>query len=118
MHVCWHPLQWVCWPVASANTLRAPPITLDLWHMPLLFCPKYCVPTQLILQLYATADSCHMSLLPLRVSQVTVISYITPDISQQGLFAIPAIVGQLAQIFIGSVLARYLRRLVNREEQE
>ena len=49
---------------------------------------------------------------------VTVITYITPDISQQGLLAIPCIVGQLAQIFIGSGLARYLRTLKGREQEE
>jgi sodium/bile acid cotransporter 7 len=49
---------------------------------------------------------------------VTVITYITPDIAQQGLLAIPCIVGQLAQIFIGSGLARYLRTLKGREQEE
>jgi sodium/bile acid cotransporter 7 len=48
---------------------------------------------------------------------VTVISYITPDIAQQGLFSVPAIVGQLAQIFMGSLLIRYLSRLV-KDDQE
>ncbi|CAL8465038.1 g4573 [Coccomyxa elongata] len=46
---------------------------------------------------------------------VTVISYITPDIAQQGLFSVPAIVGQLAQIFMGSLLIRYLSRLVKQD---
>ncbi|EFN59401.1 hypothetical protein CHLNCDRAFT_49947 [Chlorella variabilis] len=38
---------------------------------------------------------------------VTVISYLTTDISKQGLLIIPGIVGQISQIFIGSALARY-----------
>ncbi|EIE20487.1 hypothetical protein COCSUDRAFT_43922 [Coccomyxa subellipsoidea C-169] len=48
---------------------------------------------------------------------VTVISYITPDITQQGLFSVPAIVGQLAQIFMGSLLIRYLSRLVKDDHE-
>ena len=36
---------------------------------------------------------------------VTVISYITGDVSAQGLLAIPAIVGQLTQIFMGSAIS-------------
>lgn len=36
-----------------------------------------------------------------------VISYLTTDISKQGLLIIPGIVGQISQIFIGSALARY-----------
>jgi sodium/bile acid cotransporter 7 len=46
--------------------------------------------------------------LPLCI-QVTVISYLTPSLTQQGLMAIPCILGQLAQIFIGSALAKWLR---------
>lgn len=49
---------------------------------------------------------------------VTVISYLTPDIVQQGLFAIPAIVGQLAQIFIGSALAKAFSMMVEREQRD
>jgi sodium/bile acid cotransporter 7 len=45
---------------------------------------------------------------------VTVISYLTPSLTQQGLMAIPCILGQLAQIFIGSALAKYLRRLADK----
>jgi sodium/bile acid cotransporter 7 len=48
-------------------------------------------------------------LLLLLLSQVTVISYLTPSLTQQGLMAIPCILGQLAQIFIGSALAKWLR---------
>ncbi|KAF6235189.1 SBF-like CPA transporter family-domain-containing protein [Scenedesmus sp. NREL 46B-D3] len=40
---------------------------------------------------------------------VTVITYLTPSLTQQGLMAIPCILGQLAQIFIGSALAKWLR---------
>jgi sodium/bile acid cotransporter 7 len=46
---------------------------------------------------------------------VTIISYITTDVAQQGLFSIPAIVGQLAQIFMGAVLVRYLSKLVKED---
>lgn len=37
---------------------------------------------------------------------VTVITYLTRSGAQQGLFAVPALVGQLTQIFIGSWVAR------------
>ena len=43
---------------------------------------------------------------------VTVNSYITPIVAQQGLFAIPALIGQLTQIFVGSALSRYFAREV------
>jgi sodium/bile acid cotransporter 7 len=43
---------------------------------------------------------------------VTVNSYITTNVAQQGLFAIPALIGQLTQIFVGSALARYFAREV------
>ena len=43
---------------------------------------------------------------------VTVITYITRSGAQQGLLAIPALVGQLSQIFIGSALARTLAKQV------
>ena len=46
---------------------------------------------------------------------VTIISYITTDVAQQGLFSIPAIVGQLAQIFMGAVLVLYLSKLVKED---
>ena len=49
---------------------------------------------------------------------VTIISYLTTDIKQQGLFAIPAIVGQIAQIFIGAALAKGLSVLVEHEQQD
>jgi sodium/bile acid cotransporter 7 len=48
---------------------------------------------------------------------VTVITYITDDAAQQGLFAIPALVGQLTQIFIGSALARTLAKQVRAHEE-
>ena len=44
---------------------------------------------------------------------VTVNSYITPNVAQQGLFAIPALIGQLTQIFVGSALSRYFAREVH-----
>lgn len=49
---------------------------------------------------------------------VTVISYLTNDIVQQGLLAVPAIVGQLAQIFMGSALAKGFAMVVEREQQD
>ncbi len=45
---------------------------------------------------------------------VTLISYVTSDPAQQGLLAIPSIVGQLSQIFIGAALAKYLAPRVRR----
>ncbi|PNH05789.1 putative sodium/metabolite cotransporter BASS4, chloroplastic [Tetrabaena socialis] len=46
---------------------------------------------------------------------VTVISYVTSDPAQQGLLAIPAIVGQLSQIFIGAALAKVVAPAVVRD---
>ena len=43
---------------------------------------------------------------------VTVIAYITSDTSLQGLLSVPAIIGQLAQIFMGTVLVHVLSKLV------
>jgi sodium/bile acid cotransporter 7 len=48
---------------------------------------------------------------------VTVITYITRSAVQQGLLAIPALVGQLTQIFIGSALARTLAKQVQLEDE-
>ncbi|GLC37781.1 hypothetical protein PLESTM_000647600 [Pleodorina starrii] len=45
---------------------------------------------------------------------VTVISYITSIPAQQGLLAIPSVVGQLSQIFIGAALAKHVAPLVSR----
>jgi solute carrier family 10 (sodium/bile acid cotransporter), member 7 len=39
---------------------------------------------------------------------VTVISYITHDTSQQGLLAIPCLIGQVTQVMVGSLVARQL----------
>ncbi len=47
---------------------------------------------------------------------VTVISYITNDVVQQGLMAIPALVGQIFQVFIGSALVPLFTRVVKRWE--
>ena len=41
-----------------------------------------------------------------------VISYLSSDISQQGLLIIPCVVGQISQIFIGSALAKLFARQV------
>eukprot|EP00898_Chlorokybus_atmophyticus_P008906 jgi/Chlat1/9016/Chrsp94S08290 len=49
---------------------------------------------------------------------VTVISYVTTDIVQQGLLAVPAIVGQLTQIFLGSALAKVLAKQVDKESRD
>mmetsp|Transcript_17974 Transcript_17974/g.38641 ORF Transcript_17974/g.38641 Transcript_17974/m.38641 type:complete len:386 (+) Transcript_17974:901-2058(+) len=43
---------------------------------------------------------------------VTVISYITGTVSTQGLLAIPSIVGQLAQIFLGAAMAPAIAKRV------
>ncbi len=44
---------------------------------------------------------------------VTVISYITPDPAIQGLLAIPCVVGQISQIFVGSAVAPYFAKQVD-----
>jgi sodium/bile acid cotransporter 7 len=49
---------------------------------------------------------------------VTVISYITKDVTQQGLLCIPAIVGQLSQIFIGSFVAGKLAEAVEKNDEQ
>ncbi len=51
---------------------------------------------------------CQKPLSPSVFTPLAVISYLTSDISKQGLLIIPGIVGQISQIFIGSALARYL----------
>ncbi|KAL3156037.1 hypothetical protein ABBQ32_013025 [Trebouxia sp. C0010 RCD-2024] len=43
---------------------------------------------------------------------VTVIAYVSSDTKLQGLLSVPAIIGQLAQIFMGSCLVRLLSKLV------
>ncbi|KAG2499733.1 hypothetical protein HYH03_002666 [Edaphochlamys debaryana] len=43
---------------------------------------------------------------------VTAITFLTRDPSQQGLLSLPGIVGQIAQIFIGSAIAKYVSRRV------
>jgi len=48
---------------------------------------------------------------------ITVISYITDNMAQKGLFVTPCIIGQLSQIFIGSLLARYFAHLVEKYEK-
>ncbi|KAL4859479.1 putative sodium/metabolite cotransporter BASS4 [Chlorella vulgaris] len=47
---------------------------------------------------------------------VTVTSYLTSSVSKQGLIIIPAIVGQISQIFIGSALAKWLAPRVKRQK--
>ena len=49
---------------------------------------------------------------------VAVITYITNSSTAQGLLALPCIIGQLLQIFVGSPVARYLRTFVDRHERE
>jgi SBF-like CPA transporter family (DUF4137) len=54
---------------------------------------------------------------------MTVISYITHITTQQGLLAIPSIIGQLAQIFIGSALAPFIEKgvkafLISQKEEQ
>ncbi|EFJ52598.1 hypothetical protein VOLCADRAFT_86859 [Volvox carteri f. nagariensis] len=48
---------------------------------------------------------------------VTTITFMTRDAAQQGLLSLPAIVGQLCQIFIGAALAKWLARVVERSEK-
>jgi sodium/bile acid cotransporter 7 len=48
---------------------------------------------------------------------VTVITYITPVVGIQGLLAIPCIIGQLSQIFIGSILAKFFVEKVDVHQQ-
>ena len=43
---------------------------------------------------------------------LTVISYITKDAAMQGVLALPSITGQLAQVFIGSLLAKLMAQRV------
>ncbi|KXZ49470.1 hypothetical protein GPECTOR_21g696 [Gonium pectorale] len=47
---------------------------------------------------------------------VTCITFLTRDSAEQGLLSLPAIVGQLCQIFIGAGLAKWLSRVVARDE--
>ncbi|GIL81634.1 hypothetical protein Vretifemale_10650 [Volvox reticuliferus] len=49
---------------------------------------------------------------------VTTITFMTKDAAQQGLLSLPAIVGQLCQIFIGAALAKWLSAVVERNEQK
>ena len=46
---------------------------------------------------------------------VTIIAFITDSTAEQGLLSVPALLGQLAQIFIDSFLVRYLKRMVSYE---
>jgi solute carrier family 10 (sodium/bile acid cotransporter), member 7 len=45
---------------------------------------------------------------------VTVIAYMTSDTRTQGVLALPCVIGQLVQIFIGQPLAHYLAGIVSR----
>jgi hypothetical protein len=49
---------------------------------------------------------------------VTVITYVTPDIAVQGLLSIPGLIGQLFQIFLGSVIAKVLAKKVGQTLRE
>eukprot|EP00877_Chromochloris_zofingiensis_P005101 jgi/Chrzof1/14592/Cz09g08200.t1 len=49
---------------------------------------------------------------------VTVITYITTDASTQGVLAVPCVVGQLTQIFLGQPIANYLSGRVKRWETD
>jgi sodium/bile acid cotransporter 7 len=48
---------------------------------------------------------------------VAVITYLTRSAAQQGLFALPALVGQLTQIFVGSALSRRFAKCVQLQEE-
>lgn len=45
---------------------------------------------------------------------VTVITYLTSDTEMQGVLAVPCVIGQLVQIFVGQPLAYYLADLIAR----
>jgi solute carrier family 10 (sodium/bile acid cotransporter), member 7 len=45
---------------------------------------------------------------------VTVITYMTSDTKTQGVLALPCVIGQLVQIFIGQPMAHYLAGVVSR----
>jgi sodium/bile acid cotransporter 7 len=49
---------------------------------------------------------------------VTAISYITPDPVVQGLLAVPAVTGQLLQIFVGQPLAHFMATKVDAWQQQ
>lgn len=49
---------------------------------------------------------------------VTAISYITPDPVVQGLLAVPAVTGQLLQIFVGQPLAHFMATKVEDWQQQ
>ena len=48
---------------------------------------------------------------------VTVISYMTTDTARQGLLAIPGLIGQLAQIFVGAAVTKTLSNMIKRETE-
>lgn len=48
---------------------------------------------------------------------VSLISYISRDTAQQGLLSIPALIGQLCQIFIGSALISHFKRMIKSEQE-
>jgi sodium/bile acid cotransporter 7 len=49
---------------------------------------------------------------------VTVISYIASDPAVQGLLAIPCVVGQISQIFVGSAFVRHFARQVEEYKRQ
>ena len=49
---------------------------------------------------------------------VTVIALVTRSPSQQGLLALPALVGQLSQIFLGSFLVGAFKAIVRAEREQ
>lgn len=44
--------------------------------------------------------------------------YITTDTRQRGLLSVPAIIGQLTQLFMGSFLVKWLRTLVKDDYED
>lgn len=48
---------------------------------------------------------------------LAVISYVTNNPTQKGLLAIPCIIGQLTQIFVGSLLAKYFAKVCDSKEE-
>ena len=43
---------------------------------------------------------------------INIISYITQNSQEKGLYAIPCMIGQLTQLFVGSYLANHLEKIV------
>jgi hypothetical protein len=58
------------------------------------------------------------TLVPQPHAQFVWCRYITTDTRQRGLLSVPAIIGQLTQLFMGSFLIKYLRTLVKNDYED